>query len=142
MTNIARPDSEAAWVAWCHAGGFTQARTTVPDEHVDGMIRVSRVGGERQSKIHESVAMLFEVWHTSAFEAAKLALRLNAHVENVANGTHLNATTRVYGVEATGPAEFPDDSSALVRYQFTATCLARRVSAQRTTGAQPEGSTP
>lgn len=127
MSSVPRPDSEAAWVAWCHAGGFTQARTTVPDEHVDGMIRVSRVGGERQSPIHESVAMLFEVWHSSPLEASKLAYRLNAHVENVPNGTHLNATTRVYGVEATGPAEFPDDASSLVRYQFTANCLTRRV---------------
>ena len=121
-----RPDSEAAWVAWLRAAGH-DARTTIPDEHVDGMIRVSRVGGERQGPILESVEMLFEVWHQSPLTASTLAHTLNARVEDAENGTLIGASTKVYKVAATGPVEFPDDSSALARYQFTASCIARRV---------------
>lgn len=124
--SVPRPDSQAAWVAWCKAGGFTAAATRVPDKHVDGMIRVSRVGGERLSPIHESVGMLFEVWHSSALAASDLAHALSARVEAADDGQTIGASTRVYNVTTTGPAEFPDDSSALVRYQFTATCTARR----------------
>ena len=129
MSNIPRPDSEAAWVSWLASGGWPQARTRIPDQHVDGMIRVSRIGGDRLSPAHESVSMLIEAWHSSAYEAAELALALNAHCEAIPDGQVLNGTTRVSRVEATGPAEFPDDSSALVRYQFTVSCLARRVAA-------------
>lgn len=129
MSNVPRPDAVAAFIAWCAAGGFTQAATIVPESHVDGMIRVSRIGGERRSPIHENVGLLFEVWHSSSLAASQLAHALNAHIESIPNGHHLNATTRVYGIEATGPVEFPDPSSALWRYQFTASCLVRRVTA-------------
>ena len=123
---IARPDSQAAWVAWLVAAGH-DARTTVPDAHTDGMIRVSRVGGERQGPILESVEMLFEVWHSSPLTASQIAHALNARVEDAGDGVTIGANTKVYRVETTGPVEFPDDNSALTRYQFTASCIARRV---------------
>ena len=113
-------------VAWVKAGGFTSAATRVPDQHADGMIRVSRVGGERTSIITENVGMLFEVWHSSPLEAATIAHSLSARVEAAADGQAIGASTRVYNVSTTGPVEFADDSSALVRYQFTATFTARR----------------
>ena len=117
---IPRPDSEAAWVAWLRAAGH-DARTTIPDDHVDGMIRVSRVGGERQGPILESVEMLFEVWHSSPLAASTLAHTINARVEDAENGKHFKHHLLKV------PVEFPDDNSALARYQFTASCIARRV---------------
>ena len=129
MTAIARPDSEAAWVHWLTSHGFPQARTTVPDVHVDGMLRVSRVGGDRTSLISETASMLFEVWSATHASAADLAHQINAVVESVPDGGHLDPDTRVYHVQATGPVEFPDQGSALVRFQFTASCMTRRVAA-------------
>lgn len=121
-----RPDSESAWVAWLKAGDFDQARTRVPDDHFDGMIRVSRIGGERLNLVSESVTMLFEVWHSSPLAAADLAHDLSARVEAPDDGQLIGAGMKVYRVTTTGPVEFPDDSSPLVRYQFTASCIARR----------------
>lgn len=122
---VPRPDSEAAMVAWLTAGGFPAA-TRVPDAHVNGMVRVSRIGGERTSVITETVTMLVETWHSSALEASIRAHALSARVEAAEDGQNIGASTRVYNVITTGPAEFPDDSSPLVRYQFTVTFTARR----------------
>ena len=126
---IARPDAEAAWVAWFKAGGFAQASTRIPPTHSDGMIRVSRVGGVRVNLVQDSPTMLVEVWHRDAYKASQEAHRLADHAETALDGTMLDDKTRVARVQTTGPLEFPDPSSALVRYQFTLTCLIRRVRA-------------
>lgn len=93
------------------------------------MIRVSRVGGPRVNLVQDSPTMLIEVWHRSPYEASQLAHRLSDRAEEALDGTELDDTTRVARVQTTGPLEFPDPSSALVRYQFTLTCLIRRVRA-------------
>lgn len=126
---IARPDAEAAWVDWLIAGGFTEAATRILPTHVDGMIRVSRVGGKRLNIVQDSVVMLVEAWHSRAFEASELAHRLAERVEAAGDGTKLNPVTRVSAVTTTGPLEFPDPNSAMVRYQFTVECLLRRTAA-------------
>lgn len=126
---IARPNAEVAWVAWLRAGGFSQARSRILPDHVDGMIRVSRVGGKRLNLVQDSVVMLVETWHSSAFEASQVAHRLAERCEAAADGTKLDDVTRVANVVTTGPLEFPDPNSALVRYQFTVECLLRRTAA-------------
>ncbi len=125
---IARPDAEAAFVTWLKAGGFA-ASTRLPREHFDGMTRVSRVGGPRVNIVQDAPTMLVETWHSSAYEASQTAHRLAERVEEAVDGTKLDPTTRVSRIVTTGPLEFPDPSSALVRYQFTVTCLLRRVAA-------------
>lgn len=125
---IPRPDAEAAWIAWLAAGGFT-ASTRLPREQVDGMTRVSRVGGQRLNIVQDQPTMLFETWHRDGYQASQRAHDLAERVEAALDGTRLDASTRVSNVTTTGPIDFPDPSSPLVRYQFTATCLLRRVSA-------------
>lgn len=129
MMAIARPNAEVAWVAWLKAGGFEGAATRLLDKHVNGMIRVSRVGGKRLNMVQDSVVMLVEAWHSQAFEASQLAHALAERVEAAGDGVLLDPVTRVSSVTTTGPLEFPDPNSALVRYQFTVECLLRRTAA-------------
>lgn len=126
---IARPNAEAAWVAWFLAGGFTGTSTRIPAKHSDGMTRVSRVGGKRLNMVQDQVVMLVEVWHSHAYEASEAAHRLAERAEAAGDGTLLDAVTRVSNVSTTGPLEFPDPNSPMVRYQFTVECLLRRTAA-------------
>lgn len=126
---IARPNAEVAWVAWLKAGGFDNAATRILPDHVDGMIRVSRVGGKRLNMVQDSVVMLVEVWHSGAYEASQLAHSLAERAEAAGDGQKLDPVTRASNVTTTGPLEFPDPNSALVRYQFTVECLLRRTAA-------------
>lgn len=125
---LSRPDGEAAWINWFRTGGF-EASTRMRANHVDGMIRVSRVAGERQNMVLDRATILVECWHSDSYEASQLAHQLSDRAEDALDGTALDAKTRVSRVVTTGPLEFPDPSSTLVRYQFTLTCLLRRVRA-------------
>lgn len=125
---LARPDGEGAWVAWFRDAGF-KAATRLPHEHFDAMVRVSRVAGQRQNMVLDNATLLVEAWHRDPYEASQLAHALSDRAEDALDGTKLDAVTRVSRVVTTGPIEFPDPSSALARYQFTLTCLLRRVRA-------------
>lgn len=125
--SIPRPDAEAAWVSWINAGGFS-ASTRIPNDHVNGMIRISRVGGKRINLVQDSAVMLIEVWDQDSYKASQRAHLVADRVEAAGDGTLLDASTRVSEVSTTGPLEFPDGNSALVRYQFTVESLLRRIS--------------
>lgn len=124
--SIPRPDAEAAWVSWINAGGFS-ASTRIPPTQTNGMVRVSRVGGKRVNLVQDSVVMLVEVWEKDAYRASQKAHAIADRIEEAQDGVHLNPTTRAYEVVTTGPLEFPDTSSQMIRYQFTVECLLRRV---------------
>lgn len=124
--SIPRPDAEAAWISWFTAGGF-RTSTRLPAKHLDGMTRVSRIGGKRLNLVQDQAQLLIETWHSDPYLASEKAHQLAEHMEAADDGTHLNATTRVSNVTTTGPLEFPDNGSSLYRYQFTAECLLRRV---------------
>lgn len=123
---IPRADAEAAWIAWLADGGYPQAATRIPQEHHDGMIRVSRVGGQRLNVVQDRAEMLAEVWHSDAYAASELAHQVAARVEAARDGTMLTHGVQVRGVATTGPLEFPDPNSALKRYQFTFAGVIRR----------------
>ena len=130
MVGIPRPDAEAAFVAWLKAGGFAKASTRIPPTQVDGMMRVSRVGGRRLNLVQDAVEMLIEVWHSQPYEASQIAHDVAGRLESATDGTLLDLSTRVSEMNTTGPLEFPDPNSGLYRYQFTASCLLRRVGQQ------------
>ena len=123
---IPRPDAEAAWVAWLHRGGFSKAATRLPEEHVDQMMRVSRVGGKRLNIVQDEAQMLIEVWCMSAYQASELAHKAADRIEAAAEGTMLTEQVQAKQVSTTGPLEFPDPNSHLYRYQFTFSCTLRR----------------
>lgn len=124
---LTRPDAEAAWVAWLHAGGYGGASTRIPPEHTDGMLRVSRVGGRRINIVIDEVQMLVEAWHSDPYTASELAHDAAERIEAARDGAILAAGVQAKNVTTTGPLEFPDPSSALTRYQFTFTSTLRRV---------------
>lgn len=124
--SIPRPNAEVAWLAWLKAGGFN-ASTRIPSTHTNGMIRLSRVGGKRRNLVQDEVLLLVEVWHSDAFASSQRAHAIAEYIESADDGTALDPTTRVSDVVTSGPVEFPDESSSMVRYQFTVECLLRRV---------------
>lgn len=122
-----RSDAVAAFVGWLRDAGFDAASIIPPKEqHRDGMVRVSRVGGSRKNIVMDEPRMLVEVWHHDSYEAAQLAQRLAELVE-VPDGTMLAPRVKVTSVNVSGPVELPDPLSALRRYQLTATCLVRHI---------------
>ena len=129
MMAIARPNAEVAWVTWLKVGGFTGVASRIPAKQFDSMIRVSRVGGKRLNMVQDQVVMLVEAWHSSAFDASQLAHQIAERCEAAGDGTKLDDVTRVANVVTTGPLEFPDPNSPMVRYQFTVECLLRRTAA-------------
>lgn len=124
--SIPRPDAEAAWISWFTAGGF-QTSTRIPVKHIDGMTRVSRIGGKRLNLVQDQAQLLIETWDSDPYKASQKAHNLAERMEAAGDGTLLNPSTRVSDVSTTGPLEFPDNNSDLYRYQFTAECLLRRV---------------
>lgn len=127
MSSVPRPDAEAAWLHWLSLGGFT-ASTKLPKDHFDGMTRLSRVGGKRLNLVQDQAQLLIETWHSDSYEASQKAHALAARIEEAKDGAQLDATTRVSEVITSGPVEFPDDDSALTRYQFVVECRLRRTS--------------
>ena len=127
---IPRPDAEAAFVSWLRAGGFPTAATRLPATIPDGMIRVSRIGGQRLNLVQDAVEMLVEVWHSQPYQSSVVAHNVAARLEDAVDGTLMDPSTRVSGMVTTGPVEFPDDLTPMFRYQFTASCLLRRVGQQ------------
>lgn len=125
--SIPRPDAEAAWITWINAGGFN-ASTRLASTHFAGMTRVSRIGGKRVNMVQDSVQMLVEVWDKDAYRSSQKAHAIAERIEAAGDGTKLDPTTRVSDVVTTGPLEFPDGNSEMVRYQFTIECLLRRTS--------------
>lgn len=127
MSSVPRPDAEAAWLNWLRLGGFT-ASTNLPRTHFDGMTRLSRVGGKRLNLVQDQAQLLIETWNHDPYGASQKAHALAARIEEAKDGAHLDATTRVSEVTTSGPVEFPDDDSALTRYQFVVECRLRRTS--------------
>lgn len=124
--SIPRPDAEAAWIAWLSAGGF-QASTRIPRDHFNGMTRISRIGGKRLNPVQDKAQLLIETWDQNPYMASQKAHDLAERIEAAGDGTLLDPTTRVSEVSTTGPIEFPDNTSPLYRYQFTAESRLRRV---------------
>lgn len=122
-----RTDVVAAWISWLRADGFNAASIIPPEQqHSDGMVRVSRVGGGRKNIVMDEPRMLFEVWHHDDYEAAQLAQRIAARVE-VGDGTVIAPHAKVTRAQVIGPVALPDPQSSLKRYQVTATCLVRHL---------------
>lgn len=120
-------NAEEAWVSYLRTLGYAAA-TRIPKVHVAGMTRMSRVGGGRPNIVQDEPLLLFEVWDVSAAEASVRAHNLNKAVVD-AEGVVIAPGCRVDYVDASGPVEFPDPDSDLIRYQFTATVRHRLVAA-------------
>lgn len=122
-----RPDAVAAFIGWLRDAGFDAASIIPPKEqHRDGMVRVSRVGGGRKNVVMDEPRLLFEVWHHDDYEAAQLAQRVIARIE-VPDGTVISPHVKLSNLDATGPVALADPNSSLKRYQSTATCLVRHI---------------
>lgn len=121
------PNAEAAWITYLLSLGFVAA-TQVPKTRpiTPGTVRLSRTGGGRPNIVQDEPQLLVEVWGPSAAAASAAAHNLNQAVVN-AEGKVIAPGCRVDFVDASGPVEFPDPDSELVRYQFTATVRHRLV---------------
>ena len=127
MAMPALPNAEAAWISYLLALGFTAA-TQVPKSRAitPGTVRLSRTGGGRPNIVQDEPQLLVEVWQPSAAAASTSAYALNQAVVD-SKGTVIAPGCRVDYVDASGPVEFPDPDSELIRYQFTATVRHRLV---------------
>ena len=121
------PNAEAAWVTYLRGTGWNAA-TQVPKlgPIAAGTLRLSRTGGGRPNIVQDEPQLLFEVWEVSAAAASAICHDLNTAVVN-AEGVVIAPGCRVDYVDATGPVEFPDPDSQMIRYQFTATVRHRLV---------------
>ena len=110
------PDAQEVWITYLNAHGWNAA-SHVPKEHVEGMVRVSRTGGSRSNMVQDQALMLFEVWHRLDV-VSTVALDLHTLILN-ATGQLVRPDCRVTDTDPSGPVEYPDPNSSLIRYQFT-----------------------
>lgn len=116
---IVFPDAEAVLVTYLGELVAVPVVTKAPNPRPDSFVRLSRVGGARRDFLHDSPMVVFECWAATETDASELGSLVRSLVFALRGGDAGDVPIgRVQ--EVGGLQSYPDPSTELPRYQFTA----------------------